>query len=160
MQSAALVARRAVGGRAATTIKAASSQSRRTYATPVAQEKREEDPQLAGYPQLPDVSKQYRDPKAKWDDWQMRRNFGETMHEREEVFSMWGPDIPVVPPKQALYQFSIAVLAFVTFGFTVKYALVPDRPAVPRDYPFSGLVTELGGLEANKSREESLEEEE
>lgn len=78
------------------------------------------------------------------------------MHEREEVFSMWGPDIPVVPPKQALYQFSIAVLAFVTFGFTVKYALVPDRPAVPRDYPFSGLVTELGGLEANKVRDAGL----
>lgn len=63
---------------------------------------------------------------------------------------MWGPDIPVVPPKEALFQFSVAVLAFVAFGTFVNYALVPQRPAVPREYPHSGLVTELGGLEENK----------
>lgn len=69
---------------------------------------------------------------------------------------MWGPDIPIVPPKTALYQFSIAVLTFVTFGVVVKYALVPDRPSVPREYPHSGLVQELGGLEENKVRHSSF----
>lgn len=63
---------------------------------------------------------------------------------------MWGPDIPVVPQRTALRQFTLAVLAFVGFGFVVNAALIPKRPAVPREYPFSGLVTELGGLEENK----------
>ena len=66
---------------------------------------------------------------------------------------MWGPDVPHVPPHIALYQFSLVALGFISFGFFCKHALVPDKPAVPRDYPFSGLITELGGLEENKVSE-------
>jgi NADH dehydrogenase (ubiquinone) 1 beta subcomplex subunit 8 len=63
---------------------------------------------------------------------------------------MWGPDAAPLPPNVALRWFSIAVAGFVSFGFVAKYALVADRPAIPREYPFSGLVTELGGLEENQ----------
>jgi NADH dehydrogenase (ubiquinone) 1 beta subcomplex subunit 8 len=63
---------------------------------------------------------------------------------------MWGPDIPVVPPQTALFQFTLVTLGFIGFGFLVKGALIPDRPAIPREYPFSGLVTELGGVDENK----------
>lgn len=83
----------------------------------------------------------------------MRRNFGDPIHEYDEVLSMWGPDVSQVPPRKALFQFSLAVSAFVAFGFLCNYALVPDRPTVPREYPYSGLVRELGGLEENKARE-------
>lgn len=62
---------------------------------------------------------------------------------------MWGLDVPVVPPDQALRQFTVVALGFVAFGFLCT-KIVPDRPAVAREYPFSGLVTELGGLEENK----------
>ena len=62
---------------------------------------------------------------------------------------MWGPDIPVVPGPTALRWFSIATLGFVTFGIICNYAH-PEIPAVRREYPFSGLVSELGDLEANK----------
>jgi NADH dehydrogenase (ubiquinone) 1 beta subcomplex subunit 8 len=72
------------------------------------------------------------------------------MHEHEEMFSMWGPDIPHVPPATALKHFTVAVSGFVAFGFLCKYVLVPDRPAVPRQYPFDGLVKELGGIEETK----------
>lgn len=65
---------------------------------------------------------------------------------------MWGPDAPVVPPNVALRQFTLAFLGFVGFGFAVQYAFVIDRPSVPREYPYGGLVTELGGLEENKVR--------
>ncbi|TFY81224.1 hypothetical protein EWM64_g2788 [Hericium alpestre] len=123
--------------------------SRRGYAAPTAHE--EPDPQLHGYPQLPDVSRQTLPPKGWW-DWQMRRNFGDVMHERDELYSMWGPDVAPIPPATALRQFTIAALGFVGFGFLVKYALVPERPCVPREYPFDGLVAELGGLEENKVR--------
>lgn len=47
----------------------------RTYATP-ATFKDDDDPQLADYPRLPYISKQRR-PARGWEDWQMRRNFGE-----------------------------------------------------------------------------------
>ena len=63
---------------------------------------------------------------------------------------MWGPDAAPIPPNVALRWFSIAVATFVSFGFLAKYTLIPDRPAIPREYPFSGLVTELGGLEENR----------
>jgi NADH dehydrogenase (ubiquinone) 1 beta subcomplex subunit 8 len=63
---------------------------------------------------------------------------------------MWGPDVPVVPPQTALRQFTLVALGFVSFGLFMKYALVPDIPAVRREYPYSGLVTELGGVEENK----------
>ncbi|EPQ52801.1 hypothetical protein GLOTRDRAFT_5675, partial [Gloeophyllum trabeum ATCC 11539] len=103
-----------------------------------------EDPQLNGYPRLPYVSRQYLPPKG-WEDPQMRRNFGDTLHEQEEILSMWGPDISVVPPETALRQFSLAVLVFVGIG-AICYALVPDSPVLPRQYPFDGLKEELGGL--------------
>jgi NADH dehydrogenase (ubiquinone) 1 beta subcomplex subunit 8 len=68
---------------------------------------------------------------------------------------MWGPDPPVVPPPIALRQFTFVALGFISFGFLVKTALVPDIPAVRREYPYSGLVTELGSLEENKVRTQS-----
>jgi len=71
-------------------------------------------------------------------------------HENEDILGMWGPDAAPLPPNVALRWFSIAVATFVSFGFVTKYALVADRPAIPREYPFSGLVTELGGLEENQ----------
>ncbi|KAF9820914.1 hypothetical protein IEO21_01141 [Rhodonia placenta] len=130
----------------------------RTYATP-ATFKDDDDPQLADYPRLPYISKQRR-PARGWEDWQMRRNFGEPLHEQEEILSMWGPDAPVVPPSTALRWFMTAVAGFTTFGVITKFALIPSRPSVPREYPYSGLETELGGLEENKARPESETDEE
>ena len=70
------------------------------------------------------------------------------LHEQEEILSMWGPDVPVVPPRTAARWFSIAVLGFVGLGVIVNYAH-PEIPAVRREYPFSGLASELGSLDAN-----------
>jgi NADH dehydrogenase (ubiquinone) 1 beta subcomplex subunit 8 len=63
---------------------------------------------------------------------------------------MWTPDAPPpVEPSRALRQFSVAALSIATIGYVI-YHNVPERPAVPREYPYSGLVRELGGLEENK----------
>ena len=67
------------------------------------------------------------------------------------MYSMWGPDVPVVPPDQALRQFVCVALGFISFGFLCK-AIAPDRPAVPREYPFSGLDKELGGLKVRRTQ--------
>ena len=54
---------------------------------------------------------------------------------------MWGP-------ATTLRYFTIAASAFVAFGLLCNYVLVPERPAIPRHFPFGGLVKELGGTEA------------
>ncbi|GJE88688.1 Ndufb8, NADH dehydrogenase 19kDa subunit [Phanerochaete sordida] len=141
-------------------IRRAAAGAARTYATPVPYSEfpPSKDPQLAGYPEVPYVSKQRRSPFG-WDDPQMRRNFGEPPHEQEEILSMWGPDAPVVDPSRALRNFILAVGTFTGIGF-LCYAIQPEMPAVRREYPFDGLQKELGGLEENKARAESLEDEE
>lgn len=63
---------------------------------------------------------------------------------------MWSPDPPTVEPSAALRQFAVASLGIFALGLWV-YKNVPERPAVPREYPYNGLITELGGLEENKA---------
>ncbi|KAH9481609.1 hypothetical protein JR316_0006136 [Psilocybe cubensis] len=120
----------------------------RSYATP---SNEEIDPQLNGYPQLPWKSRQELPPLG-WQDPLYRRNFGDTLHEQEEVLSMWGPDVPPIAPNTAVRHFLIAAAGFVAFGFGVKYVLLQDAPVIRREYPYDGLVKELGGLEENKAR--------
>lgn len=62
---------------------------------------------------------------------------------------MWGPDVHQIPPYEALKQFTFA---FSLFGgiLLFSYLVTPTKPVVPREYPFDGLVKELGGLEENK----------
>ena len=62
---------------------------------------------------------------------------------------MWGPDVHQIPPNVALKQFTFA---FTLFGgiMLLSYFATPSKPVVPREYPFDGLVKELGGLEENK----------
>ncbi|KAJ7227288.1 hypothetical protein GGX14DRAFT_347254 [Mycena pura] len=111
----------------------------------------EPNPQYNGYPELPNVSAQYRSPHG-WQDQLLRRNVGDTLHHYEEVNSMWGPDIPVIPPQQALRQFLIAAGCFVGAGLFIRAFLVPERPAIPREYPYNGLEVELGGHKVHALR--------
>lgn len=48
----------------------------RSYAAPAVFRTPEKDPQLADYPQLPDISNQQLPPTGWWDN-QLRRNFGD-----------------------------------------------------------------------------------
>ena len=72
------------------------------------------------------------------------------LHEQDELYSIWGPDPPVIPPQTALFQFALVAFGFVSFGLFAKNVLLPEIPVVRREYPYSGLVTELGSLEENK----------
>lgn len=73
----AAVARR-VGLRSLARARASYTAPARTYATPVAYHQQEVDPQLNGYPQLPNISRQRLPAKGWWDP-QTRRNFGDTV---------------------------------------------------------------------------------
>lgn len=65
---------------------------------------------------------------------------------------MWGPDPPPLPPHEALKQLLLAAVGFIGVGILIKERLVPEMPAVRRQYPHDGLVAELGGLQENKVR--------
>ncbi|KAF8907312.1 hypothetical protein CPB84DRAFT_1844011 [Gymnopilus junonius] len=149
------IVRRAVASRSVARHSTILNTTRRYAST----QKEEVDPQLNGYPQLPFVSRGALKPLG-WDDNLTRTNFGETIHEQDEVLSMWGPDVAPIDPNVALRQFLYAVAGFVTFGLTVKYVLLPEPPAVRRTYPYDGLVKELGGLEENKARPLEQEQDE
>ncbi|KAG8933249.1 hypothetical protein FRC03_006642 [Tulasnella sp. 419] len=128
---------------------------RRAYATQVS-EKLSSDPQVIDYPDINPASYQLRRPKG-WDDVQERRNIGETVPEEYEALSMWTPDPPTVATKEsALRQVSVAILGFFAFAYGVSL-IAAEPPAARRTYPYDGLVAELGGLEQNKARPESIE---
>ncbi|KAK6910033.1 NADH dehydrogenase (ubiquinone) 1 beta subcomplex 8 [Kwoniella mangroviensis CBS 10435] len=113
------------------------------------------DPQLNGYPQLPYVSIQAREPFGWWDR-QERKNFGEVMHEEEDAIGMWGPDVHKTSPQSALFQLSVA---FSLIGLA-SYVLIknrPERPVAQRTYPYNGLEKELGGQ--SYARPEEVDEE-
>jgi len=80
------------------------------------------------------------------------------MHEEHDLLDMWGPDVSNIPASSALKQVLGVTLGLVGFGYII-YKINPQSPAVPRRYPYSGLVKELGGLEENKARELPIEDE-
>lgn len=65
---------------------------------------------------------------------------------------MWGPDIPPagVTPQSALRQLLAAFAGFATIALVIKNFGIPERPGVPREFPYDGLVKELGGIEELK----------
>ncbi|KAL7421825.1 hypothetical protein Q5752_003596 [Cryptotrichosporon argae] len=102
----------------------------------------EVDPQLHGYPQLPYVSLQTREPFGWWDR-QERKNFGEVFHEEEDVLGMWGPDVHKTSGPSALAQLSGAFALIGVFSYLL-YKTRPQRPVAARTYPYGGLEKELG----------------
>ncbi|CAG8484353.1 5877_t:CDS:2 [Diversispora eburnea] len=101
------------------------------------------DPQIGDYPNLPFESKFKRSPYGWWDE-QERRNFGESFHEQEDAINVWAFDIydchiPTALKQMATFFLGVGVLAII---ITVT---VPERPAVPKTYPYDNLRVELGG---------------
>lgn len=74
VMSSTILAARKAGIRAA--LRANRTQATRSYAAAPVSYKEGHDPQLGDYPVLPYVNRQ-RLPARGWDDWQMRRNFGD-----------------------------------------------------------------------------------
>ncbi|PWN90586.1 hypothetical protein FA10DRAFT_267033 [Acaromyces ingoldii] len=101
------------------------------------------DPQLGDYPDLPPINLQTRRYDPRWWDPQEKRNFGETLHEQDDVLGVWAPDVHKTPAFSALLQILTAAGGFGAFA-AVIYLSFPGRPANPRTYPREGLATELG----------------
>ncbi|KAK9472163.1 putative NIAM subunit of mitochondrial NADH:ubiquinone oxidoreductase [Dipodascopsis tothii] len=105
------------------------------------------DDRLVGdYPKYPYEFAQKRDPTAKYDEQQLRRNFNEPLHEDDDMLNMWSPDVhDYVPNSTAFRYLASFFLSIGAFGVFASY-FTPDAPAAPRVFP-EGLYKELGGVE-------------
>lgn len=100
--------------------------------------------QNGGYINPPAIKKQHRDPHSSWWDDQERRNYGEPIHEDNDVMGIFATEdyTHFRAPRAWLLM---GVFQAVFWGVAgVIYVYYPDKPAVPRTFQ-DGLETELGG---------------
>lgn len=103
--------------------------------------------QNGGYVNPPPMKRSLRDPYADWWDKQERRNFGEPVHEDNDILGIFSTEVySHATPGHAALLFGTFVAA--TLGLcAVVYQFYPDKPAVPRTFG-DGLEVELGGTRA------------
>ena len=103
-------------------------------------------PEMADYPNPEPILAQSKDPFGKYDDPQNRRNLNDPVNIDDDLYDMWSPDYyDFVSNKTALMHNAIFFSLVIGFGTTIWYfQLNPEKPAMPRSYPFGGLAKELG----------------
>lgn len=88
-----------------------------------------------------------------------RINFGEAVPIDDDVQSMWAPDVHSIDPFSAFSQLVTAFAAVGVFAVGVWFIRAP-APALPRAYPYGGLVQELSGTDDKLYAARSIEENE
>ncbi|EON67091.1 NADH dehydrogenase (ubiquinone) 1 beta subcomplex 8 [Coniosporium apollinis CBS 100218] len=104
-----------------------------------------EDPGMnGGYINPPAEKRQFRDPYADWWDKQERRNYGEPVHEDNDILGMFSTeqDRHFTPGWGAVLLGTFVASVLGLCAIVLPY--YPDKPAVPRAFP-GGLDRELGG---------------
>ena len=104
-----------------------------------------EDPNMnGGYINPPGIPRQFRDPYADWWDKQERRNYGEPVHEDNDVLGVFSPhEYDHYKPGFGFFLLGCFVATFMgVVGVVSLY--YPDKPSVHRGFP-GGLDRELGG---------------
>jgi NADH dehydrogenase (ubiquinone) 1 beta subcomplex subunit 8 len=105
--------------------------------------------QNGNYQNPPRVKRAFRDPYGDWWDKQERRNFGEPVHEENEILGVFSPEqYTHVTARKGFFNLGVFVAAFLGFCGVVSF-YYPDKPSVPRTYP-EGLEKELGGPGATR----------
>jgi len=100
-----------------------------------------------GYVNPPAEKRQFRDPYADWWDKQERRNYGEPVHEDNDILGRFSIEEHThFTPGKGFFLLGCFVATFMGVVGTVAY-FYPDRPSAPRTF-VDGLETELGGPNA------------
>ncbi|KAF1988605.1 hypothetical protein K402DRAFT_391826 [Aulographum hederae CBS 113979] len=132
---------------------------RRTLAsTPIrstlsAEERAElEDPNMnGGYINPPPEKRSNRDPYGDWWDKQERRNYGEPVHEDNDILGVFSTeDYKHFSPGHGAMLFGCFLAAFAGLCGAVS-VIYEDKPSVPKVYE-GGLERELGGPKATSAR--------
>ncbi|CAO1613035.1 unnamed protein product [Jaminaea pallidilutea] len=122
-----------------------------------AQNAGEKDPQLGDYPDVIPRNRQLRRYDKNWFDPQEKRNFGEPLHEQDDILAVMTPDLHAgVNPGMAARHLGLAMLSFAGF-FALIYYITPEKPFIPRTFPRNGLEGEMGGKGLLAPREEDFE---
>ena len=96
------------------------------------------------YDNPPAIKRSFRDPYGDWWDKQERRNFGEPVHEDNDILGVFSPEqYTHVSPSKGLASLGVFVAVFLGFCGVTSY-FYPDKPSVPRTFP-DGLEKDLGG---------------
>lgn len=103
-------------------------------------------PELADYPNPKPELAQDKDPYAKYDFPQMRRNYGDKLNIDDDLYDMWSPDyFQFVSDSTALKHNAIFFSTILALAGAVYFLeLNPEKPAMPRAYPYNGLAKDLG----------------
>ncbi|KAF2470929.1 uncharacterized protein BDR25DRAFT_261189 [Lindgomyces ingoldianus] len=116
-----------------------------------------EDPNMnGGYLNPPPIKRQFRDPYGDWWDKQERRNFGEPVHEDNDILGIF-----------STYEYThftagwggvlLGTFVAAVVGLAGAVSLVyPDKISVPKTYE-GGLEAELGGPRAVRAAKEGDE---
>lgn len=100
--------------------------------------------QNGGYINPPAIKRQFRDPYGDWWDKQERRNFGEPVHEDNDILGIFSPyEYTWASTGKAVLLFS-SFAATLLAGVGIVYYTYPDLKAYPREFE-DGLERELGG---------------
>ncbi|KAF2758660.1 NADH:ubiquinone oxidoreductase 20.1kD subunit [Pseudovirgaria hyperparasitica] len=112
------------------------------------------DPNMnGGYINPPREKRQFRDPYGDWHHHQRRKNFGEPVHEDDDVLGMFSPEeYTWTKPGKGALMFGTFILAYMGL-LGVVYLNYPDKQSVPKSYP-GGLDVELGGKGSLRARQE------
>jgi len=111
-----------------------------------------DDPNMnGGYQNPPFIKRQFRDPYGDWWDKQERRNYGEPLHEDDDIMGMFSPhEYTHAKPGKAFFQLGCFIAT--VFGLCGIVSLTyEDRPSAPKEYE-GGLEAELGGPLAVRAR--------
>lgn len=93
------------------------------------------------------MKRAFRDPYGGWWDAQEKRNFGEPVHEDNEILGVFSPEqYTHVSARKGLFQLGAFVVTFLGLCGVVSMNY-PDKPSAPRTY-VDGLEKELGGANA------------
>ncbi|KAJ9194256.1 hypothetical protein DTO164E3_5655 [Paecilomyces variotii] len=152
-----MLSRRLVGGRL-TQVTARQVLPRSTFSQiRSASTAENDDPgQNGNYPNPPRLKRAFRDPYGDWFDKQERRNFGEPLHEDNDILNVFSPEqYTHVTSGKAILSIGTFVAAFLGFCGLVSF-YYPDKPSVPRTFP-DGLEKELGGPGAVRARKHGEE---
>jgi NADH dehydrogenase (ubiquinone) 1 beta subcomplex subunit 8 len=92
----------------------------------------------------PPIKRSHRDPYADWDDPQERRNFGEPVHEDNDILGVFSlHDYTHMTVARGLLMWAGFVGAVYGVYYSVS-ATFPGKPSMPTEYE-GGLLEEMGG---------------
>ncbi|KAF2668214.1 hypothetical protein BT63DRAFT_388274, partial [Microthyrium microscopicum] len=106
-----------------------------------------DDPLMnGGYINPPAIKRSQRDPYEDWWDKQERRNYGEPVHEDNDILGVFSlEEYNQWPPGKALRYFAGYFTVIAGFAGSIYYFAYPQKPSTKRTFPGNGLEVELGG---------------